>query len=124
MMGKMVTAATMISEGAVKSHPSRAILLRLTSARPTRGAAAGACSAALETVVIGHTPCPRSSRPAGLVGVRCGAPGAGRVPAPGAPAAGYRPPAALVRAVLAADWAAASAEAVLLEPASAAFTLV
>src|SRR6516225_10395521 len=83
MMGKMVTAATMISAGAVKSHPSRAILLRLTSARPTRGAAAGASSAALEMVVIGHTPCPRSSRPAGLVGVQCGRPGPVG-PAPGA----------------------------------------
>ena len=57
-MGKMVTAPTKISAGAVNVHPSRAILLRLTSGRPTSGAAAGACSAALEMVAIGHTPCP------------------------------------------------------------------
>ena len=51
-IGKMVTAPMKIRAGAVNVHPSRAILLRLTSGRPTRGADTNVSSAALETVAI------------------------------------------------------------------------
>src|SRR6266699_6605348 len=57
-MGKMVTSPMTIREGAVNVHPSLAILLRLTSGRPTSGSAAGAFSAAPEMVVISYAPCP------------------------------------------------------------------
>ena len=51
-IGKMVTAPTKIRAGAVNVHPSLAILFRLTSGRPTRGADAAVRSVALETVAI------------------------------------------------------------------------
>src|SRR5580658_2858008 len=130
-MGKMVTAATTISAGAEKVQPSRAIRLRLTSGRPTRGVVARTCSAVPEVVVTLVTPSCRggsSPSPAHVIFVaRKAAQGQQAVLRPADPGPwrpGYRPLAALDRAVLAADWAVDMAAAGLTEPDSAAFTFV
>src|SRR6185437_4506984 len=93
----------MISAGAEKPHPSRAILLRFTSRRPTRPREARARPIGVEMLVMitllvrGHraaVPGPgalRQTRPPGIGGQT------------------HRPPVPLLSALLAWDWAAAMA---------------